>query len=58
MRGDRNNSDLVFVGPVVPENSISSRSGLLSIGFKDLFSFRSAEAGEFVGFKAFMSWIL
>ena len=58
MWGYCNDRDLVFIRPIVPENSICSRSGLFGIGFKDFFSLRSNKAGEFVGFKAFMSWIL
>ena len=51
-------SHLVSTGPVVPENSISSRGRLLSIGFEDFFSLGPDEAGEFVSLKAFMPWVL
>jgi len=58
MRSYCKDSHLVSTGSVVPENSISGRGRLLGIGFEDFFSIRSCEAGEFVGLKAFMPWIL
>jgi len=58
VRGDRNDRDLVFIRSVVAENSVGRRGRLLSIGFEDFFSPGPIEAGEFVGLKAFMPWVL
>ncbi len=58
VRGNRNDRYLVFIRSVVPENSIRSRRRLFGIGFEDFFSPGPGEAGEFVGPKAFMPWVL
>jgi len=58
VRGDGNNRNLFFVRTIVPEYSVSGRSGLLRIGFEDFFSLGSYETGKFVSLKALVSRIL
>ena len=58
MRGDGNNRNLFFVRTIVPEYSVSGRSGLLRIGFEDFFSLWSYETGKFVSLKVLVSRIL
>jgi len=58
MRGDGNNRNLFLVRTIVPEYSVSGRSGLLRIGFEDFLSIWSYETGKFVSLKALVSRIL
>ena len=58
MRGDGNNRNVFFIRTIVPEYSVSGRSGLLRVGFEDFFSLWSYETGKFVSLKALVSRIL
>ena len=58
VRGYCNDRYLVFIRSAIPENSVGGRRRLLGIGFEDLFSPGPGEAGELMGLKVFVSWVL
>jgi hypothetical protein len=53
--GYRNNSYLVFIRPIVPENSVCGQRGLFSVSFEDFFSLGSNEAGENLSIRFYAS---
>ena len=51
------NGDLIFFRTVIPENSISSRSGLLRVCLKNLFSPGTFQCSKLMGLQTRMPWI-
>ena len=57
MRCDSDDGDLVFLRPVIPENSVSGWCGLLSVCLKNLFSPGAFQGRKFMSPKTGMPWI-
>jgi len=57
MRCDSDDGDLVFLRPVIPENSVSGWSGLLSVCLKNLFSPGAFQSCKLMSPKTRMPWI-